>query len=493
MAIRLIVDGVRIGGVVRGIGYETTLPESEESDLVYRRWAVYVTRNPGSTRVQGERNIESLGASPEASAAGNQKAIALALSQGGMWSLMCPGIYNFESDTFAPASDSAILVGPGVVFAINGQSVPLVTLRDVVSYAWADGTHPRCGAEITVPASDSTVIVKASGAAVLTVVTPESGAGRAAVCNGDGLSDVAVSARHLQPAVRMTNSGSSIVLPTINLHATADAGWTFGMLVRINAENAQSGTTHLRFARVGAGSAYFLLGYEGPNASNPFVMKLLMPNAAASGVVSLRQGLSSPFSPFYTSRLGQWVWIFARKHDAALTEQILRMSDGAEVAGVFTDETITLAWAPVQAVEPTDTVVYAGTSGVSAGTFSAANAALTIGPDASNTGTFDVAKVFFLAQCVSAANLGKLATGKRPQDIGLTVNDSTDIYYDLTTTTAASLLDLCGGTAATSVTLAGSDARTPSADWPLVTQYMGNTAGARVEVAFADRQARALA
>lgn len=491
--IEITQAGVVVGGVELAVGDRVSLTTWEEAELVSRSLASSVTADPVSVRDLGERGLERLGASPANTAAGNSAVIARALALGGAFTLTAPGVYEVLADDFEPSTSSAIVLGPGVHFGIEGKATPLLTLRGVVVYPSETGAHPRCGESLEVPAGDSVVVVKANGSCIFTLEPPATGGGSAKVMNGDGLSDTAVSVEHLQPAIRMGNSGSSIVLPSIALHATTDAGWTFGMLVRIHSENAQSGTTHLRFARVGSGSAYMLFGYEGPNATNPFVMKLLMPNAAASGVVSLRQGLSSTFSPFHTSRLGQWVWIFARKHDTALTEQILQMSNGAEVAGVFTDETITLAWAPVQTSDPQGTVVYAGSSGITAGTFSAASAALTIGPDASNTGTYDVAKVFFLNQCVSAANLGKLATGKRPQDIGLTVNNSTDIYYDLTSTTAASLLDLCGGTAATSVTLAGSDARTPSSSWPLVHQYMGSTGANSVTVAFADRQARAVA
>lgn len=438
------------------------------------------------------RSLESLGARASAAATVNDQAINTALSQGGLWSLLTPGIYAVTADNFSPSATSAIVLGLGVSFSIGGTALPLVSLLDVVTYAPTDGAVAYTGGEINAKATDTSAIVKASGPTTLTVTVPATGAGRIAVCNGDGLSDTSVSVRHLQSAIRMGNSGSSIVLPTINAYATSNLGWTLGMLVRIQTANTQSGTTHLRFAQVGTGSAYLLFGYEGLNATNPFAIKFLMPNAAGTGLVSVRLGANSTFSPFHTNRLGEWAWIFARKHDAALTESYLQLSNGTQATATFADETITLAWAPVQLTEPANTVVYAGTVNIASGNFSAANAALTIGPDASNTGTFDIAKVFFLSQTVSIANLGRLATGKRPQDIGLTVDNSTDVYYDFTSTTAANLIDLCGGTAATSVTLAGTDARTPSSAWPLVTQYLGDTGGGLVDVVFADQQARAL-
>lgn len=464
-----------------------------------------VTNKSGRTLVAGERlvieiddrdssdrTIESLGASPIGSEEQNSAAIQEALTRGGHRTLLLPGTYAILDDDFVAGEDSAIYIGPGVEFSVSGTVMLVSTLNDIdVGPASENVRVVVSGIAQLVPGA-SDVVVDAREASSVSLILPEGGTGIVSVVSANGVDEAAIAVTHKQNAIRMANSGSSVVLPSISMYATADAGWTLGMLVRLTAENLQTGTTHLRFCRIGAGAAYGLVGYEGPNASNPFVMKLLMPNAAASGVTSLRQGLNSIYSPFHTSRVGDWVWIFVRKHDAALSEQILQMSNGAEVTGVFTDETITLAWCPIQPDDPSGVVVYAGSAGIAAGTFSAATAAVTVGPDSSVTGGFDIAKLFFLTQCVSAANLGKLATGKRPQDIGLTVNNSTDIYYEFVSTTASSLVDVLGGTAATSVTLAGSDGATPFADLPIITQYLGGVTDAEMRISYADGQARLL-
>lgn len=339
--------------------------------------------------------------------------------------------------------------------------------------------------------TEESILVTAGAAASVVIDVPPGSSGVARVINADGLSDTAVTARHAAQALRLGNSGSSVVLPSINLSAAADVGWTMGVLVRVNTVNQQAGTTHCRFLRIGAGSAYALLGYEGPNAASPYTAKLLMPNAAANGVVSLRPSAAdNPNTAFGSANLGKWVWLFVRKHAAATTETVKSMSTGAEQGVTWADETVTVLWCPLLEAEPPGVEVYGAGGVVAAGAFSAANAAVTIGPDASNTGDFDIAKFFFLNQQVSAANLAKLATGKRPQDCGLTPNASTDCYYDLRSAVAADLLDVFDGAAATSAVLAGSDAVTPVANRPRVHTYLGNTGLSSLLAAYVDGAAR---
>ena len=212
-----------------------------------------------------------------------------------------------------------------------------------------------------------------------------------------------------------------------------------------------------------------------------------MPNAAATGLVSVRSN-SSPapaFAPF--ANIGSHIWVFVRKHPAQLIENMLSLSTGAEGSVTFNDESISLAWAPLLPLTATDTQCYGNSTSIASGAYSAPSAALTVGPDASNTGTCDVSKVMVVNQVLTQAQMREIAKGYRPQDIGVTVNNGTDVYYDLTSTTASELLDLLGGTAATSVTLAGGDAATPVANRPTVLQYLANTGVANVvQGGFAD-------
>lgn len=344
-------------------------------------------------------------------------------------------------------------------------------------------------ASITLAAGVNSISSAAGGATKLQLAVPVTGGGEFRVRNADKKSDTAVYLQHAQPAIRLADSGSSIVLPSVTLSATADVGWTVAALVRVHSVSTQSGTTHYAFLKIGSGSAYFLLGYEGPNATNPGCLKALMPNAAANGLSSVRSNASPTptYAAFATANIGQWIWVFVRKHPAALTENVLSLSTGAEISATFTDETVTLAWAPVLPQSATGTQVYAGSTGIASGAYSAATAALKVGPDASTTGTCDVAKVMVLAgACLTQAQMREIAKGFGPQDIGVTVTNSTDVFYDLTTTTATDLLDLLGGTAATSVTLAGSDAATPVANRPSVLQRIGNTGTGWLQGGFAD-------
>lgn len=339
--------------------------------------------------------------------------------------------------------------------------------------------------------SEESILVSAGAACSVILDVPDGSSGVARVINADGRSDTSVSALHRPPVVRFGDVGSSIVLPPVNLSAAADTGWTMGVLVRVNTVNLQSGTTHCRFVRIGAGAAYALLGYEGPNASSPYTAKLLMPNAAASGVVSLRPSAAdNPNTPFGSANLGDWVWLFARKHAAATTETVKSMSTGSEQGVTWADETITVLWCPLLSAEPPGVEVYGAGGVVSAGAFSAVNAAVTIGPDASNTGDYDIAKFFFLNQQVSASNLAKLATGKRPQDCGLTINASTDLYYDFRSGVATDLLDVFDGAPATSATFAGADGLSPAGARPRTHSYLGNTSLASALVAYVDGAAR---
>ncbi|QOR55230.1 MAG: hypothetical protein SHS37scaffold296_47 [Burkholderiales phage 68_11] len=329
----------------------------------------------------------------------------------------------------------------------------------------------------------------AGGATKLQLAVPATGGGEFRVRNADKKSDTAVYLQHAQPAVRLADSGSSVALPSVTLSATADVGWTVAALVRVHSVNTQAGTTHYAFLKIGTGSAYFLLGYEGANATNPGCLKALMPNAAATGLSSVRSNASPTpaFAAFAPSNLGNWLWVFVRKHGAALVENVLSLSTGLEQSATFADETVTLAWAPVLPASATGTQVYAGSTGIASGAYSAATAALKVGPDASTTGACDVAKVMVLAgACLTQAQMREIAKGFGPQDIGVTVTNGTDVYYDLTTTVAADLLDGLGGTAATSVTLAGSDAATPVANRPSVLQRIGSTGSGWLQGGFAD-------
>lgn len=339
-------------------------------------------------------------------------------------------------------------------------------------------------------ASGANVINSAAGGATkLQLAVPSAGAGEFRVRNADRKSDTAVYLQHKQPAIRLADSGSSVQLPSVTLSATADVGWTVAALVRVHSANTQSGTTHYAFLKIGSGSAYFLLGYEGANATNPGCLKCLMPNAAASGLVSVRSNASPApaYAPFGSSNLGAWIWVFVRKHPAALVENMLSLTNGTEGSVSFADESVSLAWAPVLSTTATGTQVYGNSTSIASGNYSAASAALKVGPDASTTGTCDVAKVMVLAGvCLTQAQMREIAKGFSPLDIGVTVTNANDVYYDLTSTTAADLLDQLGGTAATSVTLAGSDAATPAANRPTVLQRIGSTGTGWLQGSFTD-------
>lgn len=384
------------------------------------------------------------------------------------------------SDTFADA-----LIGRGDAYdttGLRGDVSPVSGIgnQTIVADASIDLAYGAFG--------NNVINSVAGGATKLQLAVPPTGGGEFRVRNADRKSDTAVYLKHAQPAIRLADSGSSIVLPSVTLSATADVGWTLAALVRVQSVNTQSGTTHYAFVKIGSGSAYALLGYEGPSATNPGCLKFLMPNAAANGLVSVRSNASPTpsFAAFANANLGNHIWLFVRKHPAPLTENILSLSTGLETSATFADETITLAWCPVLPASATGTQVYAGSTGIASGNYSAATAALKVGPDASNTGTCDVAKVMFVNQVLTQAQMRDIAKGLRPQDIGVTVNNSTDLYYDLTSTTNTELLDLLGGTAATSVTLAGSDAATPVASRPNVLQYIGNTGSGWLQGGFAD-------
>lgn len=353
------------------------------------------------------------------------------------------------------------------------------------------GSTTLVGASVSLVADqDCSIQVKAGGPSYAELVIPGTGQGSASVRSVDG-STASISAVAKSGSIRMTNSGSSVVLPSVTLPSAADTGWTLGVLVRIEDDNLQAGTTGKQFLKIGSGAAYFSLGYEGPNASNPRCIKVLMPNAAANGVVSGRTGAPVASSAFAAANIGQWVWLFIRKAGVAGSETALSPSTGLPITVTITDETISTAWVPLQLDEPASTVVSVASPVIAAGLYSAATGALTIGSDSSVTGTCDISKVFVLQQFVSAANLAKLATGKRPQDIGLTPVNGTDVYYDLDSLTASQLLDLLGGTAATSVTMAGADALTPPASRPTTRKYLGDaTATTSLEVVFADGIAR---
>lgn len=321
----------------------------------------------------------------------------------------------------------------------------------------------------------------AGGTTTLQLSVPPTGSGEFRVRNGDNKSDTAVYLKHILPSIRMSTNGTNVTIPAHTLPATTDAGWTVAALVRVNSVNTSSGTTHCAFMKIGSGSAYFLLGYEGPNASNPGCLKVLMPNAAATGLVSVRSN-SSPapaFAPFASSNIGNWIWVFVRKHSAQLVENVLSLTTGLSTSATFSDETITLAWAPAQAPDSSGVQVYAGSVNIASGNYSAPNAAVVVGPDSSATGSYDVSKVVLINQTLTQDQMRELAKGKRPQDFGVTVNNSTDFYYDLTSSTATELVDLLGGTAVTSVTLTGADGLTPSANRISTLQYIGNTGANR--------------
>lgn len=400
------------------------------------------------------------------------------------------GFYKGQTRSLPASQEAAALAAGAAVPAVDAVDPTLVSVKQDPTTGALVGA---AGAVIympprTVVANGVQTMVNgynpfnsiAAGATSLQLGVPAAGAGSFEVYNGDDLSDTAVYVKHAQRSLRLSDSGSAATLPSVTLSATADTGWTVGVLARVHSVNALTGTTHYAFLKIGTGSAYFLLGYEGPNATNPGCLKCLMPNAAANGLASVRSNASPTpaFAAFAPNQIGQWIWIFVRKHGAALTENVLSLSTGAEISATFADETVTLAWAPVLAPDATGTQVYAGSTGIASGAYSAANAALKVGPDASTTGTCDVAKVFVVQQTLTQAQLRQVASGKRLQDIGVTVVDATDIYFDLNNTIAANLLDLCGGTAATSVVLAGADALTPAANAPSVLQYLGNTGGA---------------
>lgn len=377
-------------------------------------------------------------------------------------------------------------VNPAFSTDANGNFVPVGPDGKAVL-----GSVTLVGSSISLVADqDCSIQVKAGGPSYAELIIPSTGQGSASVRSLDG-STVSISAVAKLGGIRLANSGSSIVLPSITLPSTADAGWTVGMLVRIEDDNLQAGTTSKQFLKVGSAPAYFSLGYEGPNASNPRCIKVLMPNAGATGVASGRTGAPIATSAFAAANIGQWVWLFIRKAGVAGSETALSASTGQSTSVTIADETISIAWAPLALDEPVAMTVSVASPIIASGNYSSATGALTVGSDSSVTGTCDISKVFVLQQFVSAANLNKLTTGKRPQDIGLTVTNATDVYYDLDSLTAAQLLDLLGGTAATSVTMAGSDALTPAASRPTTRKYIGDATFANsLEVMFADGTAR---